>query len=199
QNRDAHLPALATSLHNHASYMSETGRRTEAVPVSEEALRLYSELAEQNRDAHLPALATSLHNHASYMSETGRRTEAVLLSEEALRLRRELAEQNRDAYLPDLATSLWVRAEVLDSDVENLTAAIAAAEEAVVLFEELVSVLPQAFEERLLAVRNLTAKLRRQRDRGAGPGQGGLVDLQPNAPCSCGSGKKYKRCHGAPS
>ncbi|MEV5413619.1 hypothetical protein AB0K60_32920, partial [Thermopolyspora sp. NPDC052614] len=45
-NRDAHLPALATSLSNHALRLSETGRRTEAVPVSEEALRLYSELAD---------------------------------------------------------------------------------------------------------------------------------------------------------
>ncbi|MDQ4105436.1 MAG: SEC-C metal-binding domain-containing protein [Actinomycetota bacterium] len=34
------------------------------------------------------------------------------------------------------------------------------------------------------------------RGRGAGNGAG---EPARNAPCPCGSGKKYKRCHGAPT
>ncbi|WP_346114034.1 hypothetical protein, partial [Nonomuraea maheshkhaliensis] len=91
----------------------EVGRRTEAVPVSEEAVRLRRELAELNRDAYLPDLATSLNNHAIQLAEVGRRTEAVPVSEEAVRLYGELTELNRDAYLPDYVRSLAARGYVL--------------------------------------------------------------------------------------
>ncbi|WP_182902267.1 tetratricopeptide repeat protein [Microbispora sp. H10830] len=105
-DRDAHLPDLALSLHNHANRLAEVGRRAEAVPVSVEAVRLHGELAELDRDAHLPGLADSLHNHAALLAEVGRRAEAVPVSEEAVRLHGELAELDRDAYLPGLAASL---------------------------------------------------------------------------------------------
>ncbi|MGH3926498.1 MAG: SEC-C metal-binding domain-containing protein [Pseudonocardiaceae bacterium] len=42
----------------------------------------------------------------------------------------------------------------------------------------------------------------RTRHRGNGAGEPTVVGGQEparNEPCPCGSGKKYKRCHGAPS
>ncbi|HVS68042.1 MAG TPA: preprotein translocase subunit SecA [Mycobacteriales bacterium] len=37
-----------------------------------------------------------------------------------------------------------------------------------------------------------------QRSTEAGGGGGGFANASRNAPCPCGSGRKYKRCHGAP-
>jgi len=33
---------------------------------------------------------------------------------------------------------------------------------------------------------------------GGGGGGGGFANVSRNAPCPCGSGRKFKRCHGAP-
>lgn len=52
---DTYLLNLATSLTNRTLQLAEIGRRREAMPVSEEALRLYRELARLNRDAYLPS------------------------------------------------------------------------------------------------------------------------------------------------
>jgi hypothetical protein len=59
-NRDAHLPDLAGSLNNHANLLAETGRRAEAIPISEQAVTLRRELAELNRDAYLPDYTKSV-------------------------------------------------------------------------------------------------------------------------------------------
>ncbi|PZS31791.1 MAG: hypothetical protein DLM61_07890, partial [Pseudonocardiales bacterium] len=90
-NRDAYLPDLAASLNNHAALLAETGQRQQAVPVSQEAVDTYRELAELNRDAYLPNLAASLNNHAIRLAETGQRQQAVPVSQEAVDTYRELA------------------------------------------------------------------------------------------------------------
>ncbi|MFI7040883.1 tetratricopeptide repeat protein [Microbispora rosea] len=135
-NRDAYLPDLALSLHNHALRLAEVGRRAEAVPFSEEALRLYGELAALKRDAYLPGLALSLTHHAALLAEVGRRAEAVPFSDEAVRLGRELAELDRDAHLPDLAMSLNNHALRL-AEVGRRAEAVAFSEEALRLRREL--------------------------------------------------------------
>ena len=71
--------------------LAEVGRRAEAVPVSQQAVDLYRELAALNRDAYLPDLAMSLNNHALRLAEVGRRAEAVPVSQQAVDLNRELA------------------------------------------------------------------------------------------------------------
>jgi len=143
-NRDVYLPDLATSLNNHAARLADTGRRAEAVAVSEEALRLYRELATANRDTYLPNLATSLNNHASMLAETGQRAEAVAVSEEAVRLSRELAAVNRDAYLPNLATSVNTHAAVL-AETGQRAQAVLVSVEAVALRRELAAVNRDAY------------------------------------------------------
>ncbi|WP_165502675.1 tetratricopeptide repeat protein [Actinomadura fibrosa] len=103
-NRDVYLPDLAMSLNNYAVRLAETGRRAEAVPVSEEAVRLRRELTGLNRDAYLPNLAMSLNNYAALLAETGRRAEAVPVSEEAVAIYRgkDRAAAGSARHLPDL-------------------------------------------------------------------------------------------------
>ena len=112
-DRHAHVPKLAAYLTNHAVWLTETGRRGQAVPVSEEAVSLSRELAALDRDAHLPGLANSLNTHAAVLARTGRRAKVVPVSEEAVNLYEELAELNRNAYLPDYARSLSLLGRLL--------------------------------------------------------------------------------------
>ena len=79
--------------------LAETGRRAEAVPISQEAVDLRRELAAVNRAAYLPELAASLNNHAGLLAETGRQAEAVPISQQAVDLYAELAALNRAAHL----------------------------------------------------------------------------------------------------
>ena len=143
-----------------AVYLVQTGRRTEALAVSEQAVTLYRELAAHNRDAYLPALAASVHNHALRLADNGRRAEALAAAEEAVTLYRELAAHNRDAYLPALAMSLWMFGfvrQMLDTQEQE---GFDAVQEAVSLFTELAAAEPEAFEGRLRAVAELLRQLR---------------------------------------
>ncbi|MGW5265273.1 tetratricopeptide repeat protein, partial [Microbispora sp. NPDC004025] len=135
-NRDAYLPDLVISLHNHAGFLAEVGRRAEAVAFSAESVRLRGELAELDRDAYLPGLADSLDNHALRLGEVGRRAEAVAFSAESVRLRGELAELDRDAYLSGLAGSLDIHALRL-GEVGRRAEAVAFSAESVRLRREL--------------------------------------------------------------
>src|SRR5712664_2920002 len=124
-------PEVARTLHDLAHRLAEAGRREEAVPVSEEAVTRYRELAAADREAYLPYLALSLNNHALRLAETGRRDEAVPVSEEAVAAYRKLAAANRAAYLPGLAMSLVNHASRLfetgrrDEALRELEAAVA--------------------------------------------------------------------------
>ncbi|MFF4340602.1 tetratricopeptide repeat protein [Kitasatospora sp. NPDC001540] len=122
-----------------ANQFSHWGLRVEAVPLTEEAVRLYRELAEQN-PALLPDLAGSLTYLGVRYGEVGLRVEAVPFAEEAVRLYRELVEQN-PAYVPSLAGSL-THLGVRYGEVGRRVEAVPFAEEAVRLYRELVEQSP---------------------------------------------------------
>ncbi|GII76230.1 hypothetical protein Sru01_12120 [Sphaerisporangium rufum] len=134
----AYLPALASSLSNQAIYLSNLGRRDEAIIISAEALYQRRQLVTFDKEAYLPHLANSANNHANRLAEVGRRTEAVTLSSEALDLYRELVTRCRDAYLPDLANSMNTHAKLL-TEVGRGTEAVTLSSEAVDLYRELVT------------------------------------------------------------
>ena len=75
---------LATSLNNLAGFLSNLGRREEALKVAEEAVEIRRQLAAERPDAFLPNLATSLNNLAGFLSDLGRREEALKVAEEAV-------------------------------------------------------------------------------------------------------------------
>ncbi|WP_131732659.1 tetratricopeptide repeat protein [Actinomadura formosensis] len=157
-NHDAYLADLAMSLNNHALRLAETGRRAEAVPVSQEAVTLRRELTDLNRDAYLPNLAASLNNHAALLAETGRRAEAVPVSQEAVTLYRELTDLNRDAYLPNLAASLNNHAALL-AETGRRAEAVPVSQEAVTLRRELTDLNRDAYLPNLAASLNNHAAL----------------------------------------
>lgn len=71
--RDRYQPDLARSLNNRSSFLSDLGRREEALAVGEEALGLSRQLARVRPDVFLPDLARSLNNQSGRLSELGRR------------------------------------------------------------------------------------------------------------------------------
>ncbi|MFB4298263.1 tetratricopeptide repeat protein, partial [Actinomadura sp. NTSP31] len=85
-NPERYLPDLATSLTNLGVTLSELGRLDEALPVTEEAVRIRRQLAQNNPERYLPDLATSLTNLGVTLSEHGREEEAQQAWEEIRRL-----------------------------------------------------------------------------------------------------------------
>ena len=65
ERHDAFLPDRALSLNNLASFISELGRREEALQHAQEAVDIRRQLATERPDAFLPELASSLNNLAS--------------------------------------------------------------------------------------------------------------------------------------
>jgi hypothetical protein len=72
-------------------------------------------------------------------------------------IRRALAEAEPAAYLPALAMALWGFAWVRTGDAAELSEALAAAREAIRIYEALVEELPDAFSSRLRSVRHTLA------------------------------------------
>ncbi|WP_168220957.1 tetratricopeptide repeat protein [Actinomadura sp. WMMA1423] len=132
----AYLPDLAMSLNNHALRLAEVGRRDEAVPISQQAVDAYRDLAATNRAAHLPDLAMSLSNHAVRLAEVGRQDEAVPISQQAVDTYRDLAATNRAAHLPDLAMSLNNHADLL-AEVGRRDEAVPISQQAVKMHRDL--------------------------------------------------------------
>ncbi|MEU4496998.1 tetratricopeptide repeat protein [Streptomyces sp. NPDC023998] len=160
-DRDFYLPVLALALNNHATRLAQTGRREDALPVSEEAVQLYRDLVRVNRDAHLPELAMALNNHAKWLAQTGRREDALPVSEEAVQLRRDLVRVNRDAHLPELAMALNNHAAML-TETGRREDALPVSEEAVQLRRELVRVNRDAhLPELAMALNNHAVQLAR--------------------------------------
>ena len=77
QRPDAFNPALASSLNNVASCLSELGAREKALAAAQEAVTLYRALAAQRPDAFAQGLATSLASLGMKMAETSRTGEAI--------------------------------------------------------------------------------------------------------------------------
>ena len=86
--------------------ISALGRPAEALPVTQEAVAMYQELAAASPDRYRPDLAASLTNLGVWFSELGRPAEALPVTQEAVAIRRELAAASPDRYRPDLADSL---------------------------------------------------------------------------------------------
>ncbi|MEU4697410.1 tetratricopeptide repeat protein [Nonomuraea dietziae] len=127
----------AAILIDHANRLGNAGQHQAAMETNEQAVALYSQLAELNRDAYLPHLATALNNHANLLVEVGQRAEAMNVSQQAVEFRRELVKLNSAAYLPQLAVSLNNHATFL-AEVGRRAEAVEVSRQAVKLYEELV-------------------------------------------------------------
>ncbi|MFI7692413.1 tetratricopeptide repeat protein [Nonomuraea sp. NPDC049655] len=190
----AHLPNLAISLANLGTLVSGVGDKRRAVELAHEAVELHRQLAEAEPEAYLPDLASSLGTLGIFLLETEDKRRAVELAHEAVELNRQLAEADPQAYVPNLALSLWTYARACNETETDLPAGLSAAEEAVSHYRWLAGKLPEVFRSLLNAAQSTAAEIGARltpvihRD--------GIGDLLRNAPCPCGSGKKYKRCHG---
>ncbi|MFJ9689947.1 tetratricopeptide repeat protein, partial [Streptomyces bacillaris] len=100
QTTSAHEPGLAASLSNLGTFLSEVGRRAEALKATEQAVEIYRRLAADNPAAHEPGLAASLSNLGGFLSGVGRRAEALKATEQAVEIRRRLAADNPAAHEP---------------------------------------------------------------------------------------------------
>jgi len=156
-NPAAYLPNLATSLNNLGVWLSDLGQREAALATTKEATGIYLQLARTNPAAYLPDLAGSLHNLGNQLSELGRREEALAATEAATGIRRQLAQANPTAYLPDLARELWGFAGVRATAGLELPEALAAAEEAIAIYQRLAEEIPEAFGGSLLSARDTLA------------------------------------------
>ena len=96
-------PRPRPSLNNLGVRFSELGRPADALPVTEEAVAIYRELAAASPDRYRPDLARSLNNLGVRFSELGRPADALPVTEEAVAIYRELAAASPDRYRPDLA------------------------------------------------------------------------------------------------
>ncbi len=99
-------PGPRNSLDDLGVLFSELGRSAQALPVTEEALAMWRELAAASPDRYRTDLATSLSNLVVRFSELRRLAEALPVTEQAVAMWRELAAASPDRYRTDLATSL---------------------------------------------------------------------------------------------
>ncbi|MBN2023636.1 MAG: tetratricopeptide repeat protein [Pirellulales bacterium] len=106
QTTEEALPERARLLNNLGVFLSELGRREEALEATRDAVEIRRALARGRRDAFLPHLAGSLNNLSARLSELGQREEALEAASESVEIRRELVRQGGHAFLPDLARSL---------------------------------------------------------------------------------------------
>ncbi|MEV6150573.1 tetratricopeptide repeat protein [Nonomuraea sp. NPDC052129] len=190
----AYLPNLAGSLNNLGIWLSGAGEKRAALEPSREAVDIYRRLAEVEPDAYLRELAGSLNNLGVRLSGAGEKRAALEPSREAVDIHRRLAEVEPGAYLPDLARSLWGYAWICNKGDADLSGGLFAVEEAISYYHLLFSVLPEAFSNLMSAAQGTAGELRAK--LASVTHRKGDGDLKSNAPCSCGSGRKYKRCHG---
>jgi tetratricopeptide (TPR) repeat protein len=101
-------------LSNLGAFLSEVGRREDALAPAEEAVTIRRRLAETNPAAYLPDLAMSLAARAMTLQAMDA-AQAVASMEEAVDLWSQLAEQLPAAYVPWLARGLNELAPMLDA------------------------------------------------------------------------------------
>jgi tetratricopeptide (TPR) repeat protein len=141
-----------------------------------------------------PDIAGSLNNLAALYDSQGRYDEAEPLMVEALEMRRRVHGAEKDH--PDIATSL--------NNLATLYYHTGRFQEAEEMYEEAERIWLCSFGEdhpNVRGVRQSLATCREERPRQrlgskAKPKQR-TKKVKPNVPCPCGSGKKYKKCHGA--
>ena len=134
------------------------GRPAEALPVTEEAVTIYRELAVANPDRYRPDLAGSLSNLGIWYAELGRLADALPVTEEAVTIRRELAEVNPGRYRPDLAGSLS-NLGITYAELGRPADALPVTEEAVTIDRELAVANPDRYRPDLAgSLSNLGAR-----------------------------------------
>lgn len=156
-----------------ANWLSEVGRRVEALGPAQEAVELYRALARANPEAFNPDLAGSLNDLAAILIKLGRREEALGLVQEAIKLFRELPRVNSGAYNLGLVAALNNRAALLRESGRRVQA-LELAREAVDLSRVLAQANPEAFDPDLARSLNILALLYRDlgwREEALGPVQ----------------------------
>jgi len=123
--------------------LAQAGRPANALPVTEQAVTMYRELAAANPDRYRPGLANSLSNLGVWFAELGRPADALPVTEEAVAIRRELA-ANQDRYRPDLADSLS-NLGVWFAELGRPADALPAEQEAVTMHRELAAASPDRY------------------------------------------------------
>ncbi|MFF5483630.1 tetratricopeptide repeat protein [Streptomyces sp. NPDC012935] len=154
-----HKPDLAHSLSNLGTFLSDVGRRQEALTVTKQAVEIRRRLAWVNPAAFEPGLATSLTNLGAQQSKVGRWNEALAVTTEAVKVYRRLAASNPAAHESDLATSLSNLGAFLSVEGQRKEA-LAPTEEAVEIRRRLAAGNPAAHEPDLAhSLTNLGARL----------------------------------------
>jgi tetratricopeptide (TPR) repeat protein len=136
--------SLAGSLNDQSFWLSDLGRREEALAAAQEAVTIFRQLAQARPDAFLGGLARLLNTQSGRLSDLGRREEALAAAEEAVTICRQLARIRPAGDLPGLARSLNTPSFCL-SDLGRLEEALAASEEAADIFRHLAEAVPDVF------------------------------------------------------
>ncbi|KAB5589406.1 hypothetical protein CTheo_7146 [Ceratobasidium theobromae] len=123
---------LARCLGGQGNILTKLDRPSEAIQVSQEAVQIYRQLANDHPTAYSVELGQSLHNLAVDLSDLDRHEEAVTTVTEAVEIHRGLATNNPTVYTPELAGSL-IDLSVYLRDLARHEQAHAAAQEAVEL------------------------------------------------------------------
>ena len=144
-NLERYEPDYATSLSNHANYLTDAGQNDEALKLSQQALEMREQLAKMNPDRHEPDYASSLNNHAGHLSDAGQNDEALRYSQQALKIRERLAKMNPDRHESDYATSLSNHANYL-SDAGQNDEALKLGQQALEMREQLAKMNPDRYE-----------------------------------------------------
>jgi tetratricopeptide (TPR) repeat protein len=133
-DRARSLAALGTAL-------TQLGRLTDALPVTQEAVAMYRELAEASPDRHRPHLAHALESLGLQLSELGHPADALPVTQEAVAMYRELAEASPDRHRPHLGHALD-NLGVKFWELGRLTDALPVTQEAVAIYRELAEASP---------------------------------------------------------
>jgi len=184
-------PDVATSLNNLAILYYSQGKYEEALPLFEESLKIYKEVLGTQH----PYYASSLNNLAGLYYSQGKYEKALPLFEEALKIDEKVYGRNH----PKVATDL--------NNLALLYKTMGKPEQALPLYEESLKIVrkilgeehpdtklyKENYESCLAASKNLEKP-----DRFSKPVRfkNETTKINRNDPCPCGSGKKYKHCHG---
>ena len=136
---------VARTLNNLGILHSDENRMADARTASEEALKLYRQLAQQNPDVYLPDVAGTLNNLGVLHSAENRMAEARAAYEDALKIRRKLAQPNPDVYLPDVAMTLNNLGNLHRAE-SRMADARASYEEALKIYRAFATISPAAYD-----------------------------------------------------
>ena len=122
----------------------QSGRPGDALPVTEEAVAIYRDLAAADPDRYRSNLAGSLSNLGIWFAELGRPADALPVTEEAVAIYRDLAAADPDRYHSNLAGCL-TNLGVTFSALGRLADALPVTEEAVTIYRDLATADPDGY------------------------------------------------------